>query len=36
MERAIGPKGSIVMPPLKNNANCVRNDLRIICILRVI
>ena len=36
MERGVGPENSIVMPQLKNNVNCVRDDLRIICILRVI
>jgi len=36
MERGVGPESSIVMPQLKNNVNCVRDDLRIICILRVI
>jgi hypothetical protein len=36
MERGVGPKSSILMPQLKNNVNCVRDDLRIICILRVI
>ena len=36
MEGGVSPKSSIVMPQLKNNVNCIRGDLRIICILIVI
>jgi len=36
MERGVGPKSSIVIPRFKNNFNCVRDNLRIICILRAL